>query len=178
MTPEELEDHAETLELVNSELAARLGRQAGSTAKIDTKAIALAGYAVVAASFLATQHPQPVLAGLAYAAYVAALGLSIFAYAIGSHRDVPDPRRLLNGYALRPKPEVLAALAAERVKAFEINAGRQARRVRFWRASLIALAVGVTLMVVSIVVQTGHHDSTTRPGHADAYFSAGPAAHR
>src|SRR5579859_7259386 len=171
MTPEGLEDHAETLELVNAELAARLDRQADSTAKIDTKALALAGYAVVAASFLATQHPQPVLAGLAYAAYVVALGLSVFAYAIGSHRDVPNPRRLLNGYALRPKPQVLVALAAERVKAFEANAGRHKRKASLWRASLIALAIGVTLMVVSIVVHTDHHDSTTRPGHADAYFS-------
>lgn len=72
------------LELINAELTARLDRQADSTAKIDTKAVALAGYVVVAASFLATQHPQPVLAGLAYAAYVVTSGLSVFAYAVGS----------------------------------------------------------------------------------------------
>jgi hypothetical protein len=164
VTPNELEGHAETLELINTELTARLDRQADSTAKIDTKAVALAGYVVVAASFLATQHPQPVLAGLAYAAYVVTFGLSVFAYAVGTYRDVPDPRRLLNHYAKRTKPEVLGVLAAERVKAFDANARRHKRKAQLWRISLASLAIGVTLMVVSVAVHTSHHGSTTRPG--------------
>ena len=166
MTSEELEGKGETLELINAELTARLGRQADSSARIYTKAIAVAGYVVIAASFLATQHPQPVLAGLAYAAYLVALGLCVFAYAVGPYQDVPDPRRLFNSYAVRPKPATLAALAASRVKAFEANAGRHQRKARLWRASLVALAVGVTMMVVSIVVHTGDHDSTARAGQA------------
>jgi hypothetical protein len=172
VTSEDLEGQAETLELINAELAARLDRQANSDAKIDTKAIALAGYVVVAASFLATRHPQPVLAGLAYAAYVVALGFGVLAYAAGSYRDVPSPRRLFNGYAKRPKAQALAALAAERVKAFEANATRHERKALFWRISLASLAVGVTLMVVSIVVHTGQHDKTARPGQTGVSPSA------
>jgi hypothetical protein len=160
--PEELRGQAETLELINAELAARLDRQVDSTAKIDNKAVALAGYVIVAASFLATQHPQPVLAGLAYAAYVITFGLSVFAYAVGTYRDVPDPRSLLNGYARRAKPEVLGALAAGRVKAFEANARRHERKALFWRISLATLAAGVTLMVASVVVHTSPHGNTAR----------------
>jgi hypothetical protein len=165
VTPDELEGHVETLELINAELTARLNRQADSSARIDTKAVALAGYVVVAASFLATQHPQPVLAGLAYAAYAVTFGLSVFVYAVGTYCDVPDPRRLLNRYATRPKAQVLGALAAERVKAFEANARRHKRKAQLWRVTLAALAVGVTLMVVSVVVHTSHHGSSAEgPG--------------
>lgn len=178
MTPDELEGHAETLELVNAELTARLNRQADSSAKIDTKAIVLAGYVVAAVSFLATQHPQPVLAGMAYAAYLITFGLDVFAYAVGPARDVPDPRRLLNSYAVRTKSQVLGALAAERVKAFEANAHRHKRKARLWQVSLASLAVGVTLMVVSVVVHTDQHDSTTRSGRSGTIATASGTASR
>ena len=126
--------------------------------------------------FLATQHPQLILAALAYAAYVAALSLSVFAYSVGSYRDVPDPRRLLNGYTVQPKAVVLAALAAERVKAFEANARRHAQRALLWRLSLGFLAVGATLMVVSVMVHTSRYDGTSRPSRTHAYASAGSTA--
>jgi hypothetical protein len=168
MTPEELEGHAETLELINAELTARIDRQTDSSAKIDTKAVVLAGYVVAAASFLAIQHPQPVLASLAYAAYAVTFGLNVFAYAVGPAREVPNPRRLLNGYATRTKPQVLIALAAERVKAFDANARRHQRKARLWQISLATLAIGVTLMVVSVVVHTSNHGGTTRPGQSSA----------
>jgi hypothetical protein len=168
VTPDELEGHAETLELINAELTARLDRQANSSAKIDTKAIVLAGYVVAAASFLATQHPQPVLASLAYAAYIVTFGLNVFVYAVGTYHDVPDPRRLLNGYAMRTKPQVLGALAAERVKAFDANARRHERKARLWQVSLVSLAVGVTLMVVSVIGHTNHHGSTAGSGKTNA----------
>jgi hypothetical protein len=115
VTPEELDQQAETLELINSEVADRLARQSDSNVRIETKATTLVGFAVAAASFLATQHPQPVLAALAYAAYAAAAGLAALAFAVGSYREVPEPRALLNGYARRSRAQTLAALAAERV---------------------------------------------------------------
>ncbi|MFI1760410.1 hypothetical protein [Streptomyces sp. NPDC020571] len=39
MTPQELQQQEQTLEPINSELAARLARQAESGAKVDTKAM-------------------------------------------------------------------------------------------------------------------------------------------
>src|SRR5438874_1225918 len=83
VTPGDIQSQADTLELINTELAARLDRQADASDKIDTKAVVLAGYVVAAASFLATQHPQPLLAGLAYAAYIATFGLNVLVYAVG-----------------------------------------------------------------------------------------------
>lgn len=59
MTPEELERQGATLKLINTELTARLARQADDSAKVDTKAIVIVGYAVAASSFLAIRHAQP-----------------------------------------------------------------------------------------------------------------------
>src|SRR6266496_5785751 len=55
MTPDELERQAETLAFINSELVCRLDRQSDSLAKIDNKAVLVVGYALAAASFLATR---------------------------------------------------------------------------------------------------------------------------
>lgn len=153
VTPEELVTAEETLELINSELADRLARQAASSAKIDSKATVLTGYALAAASFLATRHPQPVLAGFAYAAYALAAGLSIGANAVGPYRDVPAPRSLFNRYATRPRAETLAALGATRVRVFEDNARRHAHKGRLWLAAAGVLSAGVVLMISAILVQ-------------------------
>lgn len=171
-----LEDHADTLELINTELTGRLARQADSSAKIDNKAIALAGYAFAAATFLATQHPQPLLAGVAFAAYALALALGIGAYAVGSHQEVPNPRVLFNRYAMRTKPETLAALAAERVKAFEANTLTHQRQARLWRLSLVALALGVTLTILSLIVHNSLHDSSARPRDPSTWSSVASGA--
>jgi len=69
MTPEELDNQADALELINSEITASLARQAGSGQRLDTKAVLLVRYAGAAASFLATRHVQPILAALVYAPY-------------------------------------------------------------------------------------------------------------
>jgi len=60
-TPADPQAQDATLELLNSELASRLTRQADSLAKIDTKAVFLIGFAATAAQFLATHKHQPVL---------------------------------------------------------------------------------------------------------------------
>jgi hypothetical protein len=155
VTPEELDHQADTLELINREVTDRLARQADSSARIDTKAVTLAGYAIAAASFLATQQAQWLLATLAYAAFAVAAVLGVSAYAVGSYRDVPEPRGLFAGYARRSKAKVLAALGAERVKAFEENAVKHRRKAMRWWFSVTALLVGVTLMVIAIVVHNG-----------------------
>jgi len=175
MTPDELEQQAETLDLINAELTARLNRQADSDAKIDTKTVTLIGYAVVAASFLATRHPQAILASLSYGFYAVAVLLCLRAYALARHRDVPAPRALFNRYAAQSKSVTLAALAAQRVKAFEANARQHERKSWLWRASLVSLVLGVTLMIVSIVVQTGQHGTGTA-ARSGTHPAANPTA--
>jgi hypothetical protein len=140
----------ETLELINDEIADSLARQSDAGSKIDTKAVVLVGYAGAASSFLAARHVQPVLAGLAYAAYAAAAGFGIWAYAVRLYRDVPTPRNLFNGYLYRSKAETLAALAATRVGAFEDNAPKHRQKARRWLVSLTCLVAGVILMILAV----------------------------
>jgi hypothetical protein len=144
------EPQADTIELINTELTDRLGRQAAAGAQIDTKAVVLVGYVAAAASFLAIQHSQPVLTWLAFAAFAVAAGFGIGAYAVGTYQDVPVPRHLYNNYALRPKSAALTALASERVKAFEYNKPKHQRKAVRWWVSLVALMIGVVLMFAAI----------------------------
>ncbi len=150
VTPDQLRHQAETLDLINTEVAASLARQADSGTSIDTKAVILVGYAGAASSFLATRHAEAVLAVLAYAAYGMAAGFGIWAYGVRLYQDVPDPRQLFNGYLTSPKPQALAAIAATRVEAFESNARKHARKARRWWMSIASLAVGVTLMLLAL----------------------------
>lgn len=145
----------DTLELINNELTALLARQSEAGAWIDTKAAALVGYVGAASAFLATRHSQPVLTVLAYAAYAAAAGFGISAYAVGAYSDVPNPVQLFNAYAERAKSDALAALAARRVRAFEKNVPKHKRKAAWWSVSLVALMLGVVLMLAAIFVQTG-----------------------
>ncbi len=151
VTPEQLKGQTETLELINSEVTASLARQSDSGSKIDTKAVALVGYAGAASSFLATRHAQPALAVLAYAAFAAAAGFGVSAYAVRLYQNVPEPRHLFTGYMARSKAETLAALAATRVEAFESNIPSYARKRRRWWISLFSLAIGLILMILSVL---------------------------
>jgi multidrug transporter EmrE-like cation transporter len=150
MTPEQLENHVNALELLNSEITASLERQAGSSQRLDTKAVLLVGYAGAAASFLATRRAQPVLAGFAYATFAVCAAIGIWAYAVRIYQDVPDPRRLFTEYLPRTKAQTLAALAATRVQAFEDNAPKQRQKALRWWISLASLAIGMTLMLFSL----------------------------
>jgi hypothetical protein len=141
----------DTLELINTEVTASLARLSDSGTSIDTKAAILVGYAAAAASFLATRHAEVVLAALAYAAYGLAAGFGIWAYAVRLYQDVPEPRQLFNGYHAQPRAQVLAAMAATRVEAFESNARKHARKARRWWMSILSLAVGVTLMLIALI---------------------------
>jgi hypothetical protein len=158
----------DTLELINSELADRLERQAQTSSQIDTKAALLVGYAAAAGTILATHHSQPVLTWLALAALAAAATFGVWAYAVGTYQDVPDPRHLFNVYARGPKSDALAALAARRVRAFESNESRHQRKAARWRISLVALLIGVALMFAALYVHTGSHGRSVKPGHHPA----------
>jgi hypothetical protein len=142
--------HLETLDLINTEITARLARQYDSGTSIDTKAVVLVGYAGTAAAFLTTRHAQPVLATLAYVAYAVAAGFGIWAYAVTYYDEVPKPRALYNEYWEQPKADVLADLAATRVKVCEDNAAKLRWKFTRWWISLASLAVAMTLMIFSI----------------------------
>jgi hypothetical protein len=165
----------DTLELINTELADRLVRQAEAGAKIDTKAALLVGYVAAASSFLATRHAQPLLTGLALAAYAVAAGAGIGAYAVGKYQDVPDPRHLFNKYVHGSKSTALAALAARRVGAFENNAPKHRRKAVLWWWSVAALLIGAVLMFAALYVHTGSHGETARHGRRPAAATGGAA---
>lgn len=150
MTPEQLDHQADALQLINSEITASLARQAGSGQRLDTKAVLLVGYAGAAASFLATRHAQPILAGLAYAAYAACVATGIWAYAVRVYQDVPEPRQLFTAYLHKSKAQTLAALAATKVGAFEKNSPKHARKALRWWISLACLIIGMTLMLLAL----------------------------
>jgi|SRR5579875_757559 uncharacterized membrane protein (UPF0136 family) len=166
MTPEELNRQAETLDLINREIAARLDRQSDSIAKIDTKAGLVIGYAIAAASFLATRHAEPILTGLAFASYAIAAGVGIAALAVWNYQDIePEP---LVSYAGVSHASALAPLISRRVRVFGINAARQRRKAVQWWISLAALVLGAALMVAAILVQTYQHGGTSQRAHPGA----------
>ena len=148
--PEDLDGQGETLELINNEVTAILTAQYDSAARIDTKAAILVGYAGAAASFLATRHSRPVLVALAYVAFGAAVGFGIWAYGVYFFETVPKSRTLFTRYRKRTKAEVLAALAATRVKVIERNASKIDQKVKHWWMILGILAVGMVLMISAI----------------------------
>ena len=152
VSTQQLTKHAENLEVINTEISASLARQSASGDRIDSKSVFLVGYAGAASSFLATRHlQQPLLAGLAFAAFAAAAVLGILAYAVRLHLDVPEPRVLLTKYVTESRTQTLAALAASRVMAFEANsAGHRAKRALWW-LSLCSIATGMVLMILSLI---------------------------
>jgi DNA-directed RNA polymerase subunit L len=121
------------------------------------------GYALAAATFLATRHAQPVLAGIGYAAFAAALGFGIAAMAIRNYDDLA-PTTLL-GYLSWSPAQTRAARLANQVQTFESNKEKQKIKADHWRNSLIALIFGTLITVPAILVQTYSHDhpSAGRP---------------
>lgn len=157
--------HPETLALINAEIAAALTRASDSSSRIDNKAIVLVGYAAAAASFLATRHPQPILAATAYIAYALAAALGIWAYAVQTYTDAPDPDALFTLYWDQPQADVLAALAATRAQAFKANTRKRAQKRQRWWASLTSLAAGIILMILAIAVPHTEHHGSAAPAH-------------
>ncbi|WP_246618575.1 hypothetical protein [Streptomyces javensis] len=163
MTPQELEDQKETLELINSELAARLARQSESGAKVDTKAVFLVGFAGTGAQFLASRSFEPFTGTAAFAAYAVAVGFGISVFNLAEYEDI-KPRHVLDTYARSEKGATLGALAGTRVGMFEKNARLHQRKTKRWTVALAAVAAGIVLSTVSLVLHTGDHDRHTEPG--------------
>jgi len=152
MTPSQLEDHLETLELIYDEVAASITGQTEAGVRIDTKASVLVGYTGAAVSFLATRHThvQPVLAGLSYATFALAACFGVWTFGIRWYEYVPAPRRLFDGYLAQSKAHTLAAIAAARVKVYETNTRKYQQKAWRWQMSLVSLVLGMTLMILAL----------------------------
>ncbi|MFF6999878.1 hypothetical protein ACFY93_33795 [Streptomyces sp. NPDC008313] len=173
LTPQELEDQEQTLELINSELAARLARQSESGAKVDTKAVFLVGFAATAAQFLASRNFEPFTGTAAFTAYAVAIGFGISVFNLAEYEDI-KPRDVLDTYARSTKGATLGALAGTRVVMFEKNDALHQRKARRWTVTLAAVAAGSFLSTVSLVLHTDGHDKRTEPGEP-APTSSAPA---
>ncbi|MEW2608459.1 hypothetical protein AB0894_32270 [Streptomyces sp. NPDC047916] len=157
MTPQELQERESNLELINSEIASRMARQSEAGAKVDTKAVFVVGFAATAAQFLAARSFELYTGTAAFAAYAVAIGVGISIFSLAKYEDI-DPRRVLDVHGREEKSVTLMALAATRVTMFETNSKVHGRKTKRWAVSLAAIAVGICLSTVSIVLHTGAHD--------------------
>jgi hypothetical protein len=148
---DDVAEDAETLELVNLELAERHGRQAATSASIETRSVLLVGFVVIAAQFLATRHAQPVLQRTALAGYAVSFIAGVAALAVSSPAAMPSAFTLVEDYARRPKAQVLAQLIAARVAALRENSGRQRRKAQCWWVAVAALGASTVLSVLAIL---------------------------
>jgi hypothetical protein len=166
--PVAMPDDAGTLEQLNSEIAAAHERLSDALSSADAKTVLVVGYALAAATFLATQHPEKILGALAYLAFGLAVVSAIFAYAIRNYREV-EPRVLFNDYFDKDKAELLRALAATRVQHYEHNKDLLNTKVAHWWRSLALLLTGTVLMISGILVHTGSHDVKRAAGRVAAH---------
>jgi hypothetical protein len=148
-------DNVDTLDQIYAEIAAAHDRLADALASADAKTVLVVGYALGAATFLATQHPQVVLAVLAYLALSLAVVFGILAYRIRDMREV-EPRVLFSDYYLEDKARLLRELAATRVKHYEHNKNLLSAKVGHWWRSLAMLFLGTVVMIAAILVHTGN----------------------
>jgi hypothetical protein len=161
MTPDDLDKHVDTFELINAEMAGSHDRQSDALDKVDGKVVVLIGYVVGAGAFLATRHAQPVLEVLAYVAFIVALGFGVAAWRVRGHEDI-DPATLFMKYAPLSKAQTLVALAIRRKEHWQFNERLLAQKANYWTVCVSALLAGAALMIIAIVVQTYDHDHTTR----------------
>lgn len=155
MTPHDrqLEDQAETLDLINTEVTASLTQQADESAKLDTKALTLVGYIGVLSAFLSTRQAETGIAFAAYTAYATAaiLDITVFMLSPGL-RMAATPKDLYDDYSNKSRVRTLAALTKARVAAFEENREKLLRKAKFAQFSVIFLVAGVALMAISIAL--------------------------
>jgi hypothetical protein len=171
-TPQELRDQEPTLELINSELASRMVRQAESGAKVDTKAVFLVGFAATATQFLASRSFEPFTGTAAFTAYAVAISFGVSIFNLAEYEDI-KPREVLDTYGRSSKGAALMDLAATRVGMFEKNEKVHTRKTKRWTVSLTAIVVGICLSTVSIVLHTDDHDRHSEPGTAPASSASG-----
>lgn len=138
---------------------------------MDTKAVFLVGFAATAAQFLASRGFELITGTAAFVAYALAVGFGIWVFNLAEYEDI-KPRDVLDTYAGREKGATLGALAGTRVRMFEKNARLHQRKTERWTVALVAVAVGIVLSTVSLVLHTGGHGRHTKPGEPTPTSSA------
>ncbi|MFH8873205.1 hypothetical protein [Streptomyces griseus] len=177
MTPQELQERESNLELINSEIASRMARQSEAGSKVDTKAVFVVGFAATAAQFLAARPFEPHTGTAAFVAYGLATVVGISIFSLAKYEDI-DPRGVLDNHGREEKSTTLMALAATRVTMFEKNLKVHRRKTQRWTISLAAIAVGICLSTVSIVLHTGAHDREPgKPGKPAPSASSAAQSH-
>lgn len=129
---------ADTLQLINDELSARLDRQRQASGRLDTKLTGLLTLclASVPLGLWVDLHWRLAVAmALTGAAALAALG----GLWVRGLWDAPIPRHLAEHYMEKPQIEVLDRLIGTKVLVFERNAALSARKARLWRVSAVML---------------------------------------
>ena len=142
------EEQGKTWEFLNEELRLRSDAQRKSFERIEGRAAIVLGASFAALQFVAREPARSGWLPFAVAAYGLAMAFSLIAVLPRGFEDT-KPRSLIVGLWLSPRGRAAAELANERLRAFELNVGRQAWMVRFLRAS-------VALAIVGAILSTAH----------------------
>ncbi|MFG2425941.1 hypothetical protein ACGFWD_44135 [Streptomyces sp. NPDC048448] len=105
------------------------------------------------------------------AAYAVAIGFGISVFNLAEYEDI-KPREVLDTYARSTTGETLGALAGARLGMLENNARLHQRKTTPWTIALAAVATGIFLSTVSLVLHTDGHDKRTEPGEPTPAASA------
>jgi hypothetical protein len=145
----------DSLELINDEISARMGRQITSVDRIDTKVTVLLGFLLTAGTWAATLRDKNLLLALVSAAAAAgALVTGFLCLRPYNFQDAPVPTRLIE-LRYETRYELLGKLVAAKAFAFERNETARIKKTRLWKASLTFLIVAAGLMVASIGIGRG-----------------------
>jgi hypothetical protein len=87
----------------------------------------------------------------AFGLYAAAFVASLLAVSVTLYGDL-SPRPLVELYAERSEAEVLRRLIATRVVIFDKNLRKQNQKALWWWVSVVALAFGLAISAVAIVI--------------------------
>jgi hypothetical protein len=147
-------------ELINTEQAARLGRQDQSLARIETKAGVITAFALAAGQFLATRHPfatplSTLFGILAFACYVITAGCSIWITRVarGSDLNAGDLVNDAQNEALT-RADLLKQLIVTRAEVYKNNNRQNTKRAHVWWVSVGSLSAGFASSVVCVMLTT------------------------
>jgi hypothetical protein len=151
----------EQLELIDAELRGRAEAQSAEVEGLDRKAsTTLAACGVVLGLVLTNACQFHDAAWAARSLFLGALvalavGLVAGVGAIWPRRAkiVPAPRRLIEGYYTKSRPDTLAVLISTRLRAFEDNKNVSRSKVLWLRAQMILLACGGIALVLAFAMK-------------------------
>lgn len=84
---------------------------------------------------------------------VISMGMSLFAYRIGTYNVVPNPKVLIEDYGTEPKKDTLSTVATEMAKAIERNSSIIDSKANLISISWALLLAGMIASVIFIILQ-------------------------